>query len=103
MIFSITNRLKGYIPVQLVFGRDIILLIKYEVDWGLLSQKNQAQINKDSIHKNRHRIEYNYRVGDYVILTNHTAYKYETPYKGPFLITHFLTNSTVNLQCGTKN
>ena len=34
------------------------------------------------------------------MLTNHTVYKYETPYKGPFLITHYFTNVTVNLQCG---
>ena len=34
------------------------------------------------------------------MLTNHTAYKYETPYKGPFLITQCFTNGTINLQCG---
>ena len=37
------------------------------------------------------------------MLNNHAAYKYETPYKGPFLITLCLTNGTVNLQyCPTK-
>ena len=34
------------------------------------------------------------------MLTNHTAYKYETPYKGPFVITQCYTNGTVNLKCG---
>ena len=34
------------------------------------------------------------------MLTNHTAYKYETPYKGPFVITQYFTNITVNLQYG---
>ena len=34
------------------------------------------------------------------MLNKHTAYKYETPYKGPFVITRFFTNATVNLQCG---
>ena len=34
------------------------------------------------------------------MLTNQTAYKYETPYKGPFLITQCFTNGTVKLQCG---
>ena len=38
------------------------------------------------------------------MLTKHTAYKYETPYTGPFLITNCFTNGTVNLQCGpSKN
>ena len=32
------------------------------------------------------------------MLTNHTAYKYETPYKGPFLITQCFTNGVLNLQ-----
>ena len=34
------------------------------------------------------------------MLTNHTAYKYKTPYKTPFLITQLCTTGTVNLQCG---
>ena len=34
------------------------------------------------------------------MITKHAAYKYEMPYKGPFVITQFFTNSTVNLQCG---
>ena len=34
------------------------------------------------------------------MLTNHTAYKHETPYKVPFVITQCFTNDTVNLQCG---
>ena len=33
------------------------------------------------------------------MLTNHTAYKYETLYKGHFVITHFFTNGTVNSKC----
>ena len=34
------------------------------------------------------------------MLTNHTAYKYETPYKGLFLITQCFTNGMLNLQYG---
>ena len=33
------------------------------------------------------------------MLNKHTAYKYETPYTGPFLITLCFINGTVNLQC----
>ena len=32
-IFLTTNRQKGYSPVQLIFGRDMILLIKHMVNW----------------------------------------------------------------------
>ena len=34
------------------------------------------------------------------MITKHTAYKYETPYKSPFVLTHCFTNGMVNLQCG---
>ena len=78
----------------------MILPIKHKVDWELIRQKNQAQINKYNICKNRHRFDHNYKVGDNAMLTNHTAYKYETWYKGPFVIRQCFTNGTVNLQCG---
>ena len=34
------------------------------------------------------------------MLHKHTAYKYENPYKSPYLITWCFTNVTINLQCG---
>ena len=34
------------------------------------------------------------------MITNHTAYKYENPYKGLFVITQCFTNGKVNLKCG---
>ena len=34
------------------------------------------------------------------MLTYHTAYKYETLYMGPIVITKCFTNGTVKLQCG---
>ena len=56
------------------------------------------QINKDNIHKNRHRVEQDYKFGDNAMLTNHTAYKYETPYTEIFLITQCFINGTVKLK-----
>ena len=40
-ICQTTNMLKGYRPHQLVFGCDMILLIKHEMDWELIRQRNQ--------------------------------------------------------------
>ena len=34
------------------------------------------------------------------MLSNKAACKYETPYNGPFVITHCWTNGNVTLQCG---
>ena len=45
------------------------------------------QINKDNIRKNRKQVDRDYYVVYKVMLSNHAAYKYETPYKGIFVIT----------------
>ena len=68
---------------------------------GLICHQNQTQINKDNIRKNNKRVDHDYKVGDKVMLTNKSILKYETPYKVPFGITHYWTNGTVTLQCGT--
>ena len=57
-------------------------------------------INRDNTQDNKHRVDYDYKVRDKVMLTKHTAYKYDTPYKGPFVITQCITNGTLSLQCG---
>ena len=44
---------------------------------------------------------YDYKVIDKVMLNNHTAYEYETPYNGPFEIKQCFTNGTLKLQCAT--
>ena len=47
-----TNRLKVYSLSQLLFCRDLILLIKNRVGWELICHIIQEQINKDNIHEN---------------------------------------------------
>ena len=42
VIRSKTNRLKGYSPGQLIFGCDMIILIKDTVDWELLRQRKPS-------------------------------------------------------------
>ena len=51
--------LKCYSPVQLVFGRDMILPIKHKVDWELLGHQEQRQINKHNIRENNKRVDHN--------------------------------------------
>ena len=33
------NRLRGYSPGQLVFGQDVVFLIKHTLDWELLCSR----------------------------------------------------------------
>ena len=67
---STPNRLKVYSPGQLAVVHDMILRIKYKAGWELIRHRNQAQNNKDNIHKNIKRVDHNYKVIDKVMLNN---------------------------------
>ena len=71
--FSTANSLKYYTLVQLIFGCYIILPIKHNMDRELMGNKKQAQIDKDNICDNIKIVDYNYKVGDKVILRNKSA------------------------------
>ena len=43
----------------------------------------ETGVNKDVIYENTTRIDHNYRVGDKFMIRTKSAYKYETPIKGP--------------------
>ena len=58
------------------------------------------QVNKDNFHKNGKIVDHNYNVKNKIMQKNHSAYKYETPYKGSFFITQCWTNGAGALQCG---
>ena len=72
-IFSKTIRQKVYSPGQLIFGRDMTLLINHRANWELIRQQKQTQVNRDNDRENKYRVEYDYKVGDKVMLTNHIA------------------------------
>ena len=77
VIRSTTNRMNGYSPVQLIFGRDMILLIKHTVYWELISHRKQTQINKYNIHENINQVDHDHKVGENAcsINTLHTNMK----------------------------
>ena len=72
-IRSTTNRMKVYSTGQLVFGCDMVLLIKRTMHWKLIRQRNQTQINKVNIRKNRNQVDHDYIVGDKVMLNNNSG------------------------------
>ena len=83
-IISTISRQNGYSTGQLICFLGMILPIKHRVDRELICQQKRMQINRDNSRKKEHIVEYDYKVVDKLMLTNHTAYKYETPYKDPF-------------------
>ena len=70
------NGLKGYSLGQLLFGYDIILLIKYKVDWELIRQINQAKYIEDNIREYSKIVYHNYKVRDKYMFPNNAAHRY---------------------------
>ena len=51
----------------------MILPINHIANWILICQRKQAQIDKDGICKNSTRFDYDYRIGDWVMVNKKTT------------------------------
>jgi len=88
-------------PGQLVFGRDMILPVKFNADWALIAQRKQDQIDSSNRAENSKRIDYTYKVGDKVLLTKPGILrKLATPRTGPFEVQQVFSNGTINIRRG---
>ena len=54
---------------------------------GINTSKKEMRINKDNIRENNKIVDHDYKFRYKILITNNAAYKYETPYNGPFVIT----------------
>ena len=84
-------------PAQLVFGRDAIMNIKFEADWNLIKQRKQALIDKNNERENRTRKDYEYKIGQQVLIENITDEPkfVADPWKVPYHIRQVNNNGTV--------
>ena len=88
--------------MQLAFGRDAILNIKFEADWKYIRERKQAIIKKNNQRENAKRIAHEYKVGDEVLMYPRPGPKYGADtYKGPYKIKKVNDNGTVYLKMGT--
>jgi hypothetical protein len=88
-------------PAQLVFGRDMILPLKFKADWARIRQQRQEAIIKNNIRENKSRIYHEYKPGDKVLLTKPGIIrKLSAPRTGPHEIIGVYPNGTVLLQRG---
>jgi hypothetical protein len=61
------NTLKAT-PGQLVYGRGMILDIPYTANWSKINSRKQELIDKSKERENNKRFNYNYAVGDKVLI-----------------------------------
>jgi hypothetical protein len=92
-------------PGQLVFGRDMVLPIKFVADWGAIEQQRQKEMAPNNKRENATVINHDYKVGDKVLLKKPGKHlkKLEAPRTGPYTVTAIYTNGTLRIQKGNVN
>jgi hypothetical protein len=92
-------------PGAAIFGRDMLFDISFIADWNKIGDYRQRQTDLNTACINSKQIDYDYKVGNKVLLTEEGILrKAESPYsKEPWTITTVHTNGTIRIQRGTKS
>ncbi len=88
-------------PGQLVFNRDMILPIWFEVQWVDVRQRWQSEIERNNRWENAKKIAYAYQAGDKVLHTDSRIRpKLSQPRHGPYIIEQVNANGTIHIRRG---
>jgi hypothetical protein len=91
-------------PGAVIFRRDMLFDILFVADWHKIGERPQLLTDCGNQRENAKQIDYNYKVGDKVLVMNEGILcKAESAYgKEPWTITTVHTNGTIRIQHGTK-
>jgi hypothetical protein len=91
-------------PGAAIFGCDMLFDISFVADWHKIGEQRQSLTNCGNQHENTKLIDYNYKVGDEVLLINKGILRNaESAYdKEPLTITTVHMNGTIRIQHGTR-
>jgi hypothetical protein len=90
-------------PCAAIFELGMLFDILFMADWHKIGEQRQSLTNCGNQHENAKRINYNYKVGDKVLLINEGICKAESAYgKEPWTITTVHTYGTIRIQCRTR-
>jgi hypothetical protein len=91
-------------PGAAIFGQDMLFDIPFVADWHKIGERRQSLTDRGNQRKNAKHIDYNYKVGDKVLVINKGILcKAEAAYgKEPWTITTVHRNGTIRIQRGTK-
>ena len=92
-------------PGAAIFGRDTLFDIPFLADWNEIGDHRQRQTDLNTEHENLSRRDWDYKVGDKVLLfKDDILCKSESWYEcDPWTITSVHTNGTIRVQRGTKS
>jgi hypothetical protein len=91
-------------PGVAIFGRDMFFDIPFVADWRKIGEPRRSLTNRGNQQESAKQIDYDYKVGDKVLVINKGILcKAESACgKEPWTITTVHTNGTIRTQCGTK-
>jgi hypothetical protein len=103
-IFSTYHMVFKASPGAAIFGCDMLFNILFVADWHKNGEQRQSLTNHGNQWENAKCIDYDYKVGDKVLLINEgILHKAESAYgKEPSTITTVHTNGTIRIKCGTR-
>jgi len=92
-------------PGAAVFGRDTLFDIPLITDWHKIGDYKQSQTDRSNKLENDRRIDYDYIVGDKVLICKDGIPRKAESIrkKEPWTITAVHTNGTIRIQYGTKS
>ena len=92
-------------PEAAIFGWDMLFDIPFLADWNKIGERRKHRTGLDTAHENRSRRDWDYQVGDKVLLhKDGILRKSESWYEcDPWTITSVHTNGTIRVQCRTKS
>jgi hypothetical protein len=91
-------------PGAVIFGQDMLFDIPFIADWQKIGEHRQQLTDCNNAHENEGRIDYDYKVGQKVLLRKEgILHNAESRWhKNPWLITSVHTNGTIMVQRGNK-
>ncbi len=92
-------------PGVAIFWRDMLFNIPFIADWTKIRDYRQRQTDLSTARKNSKRVDYDYKIGNKVLLTQESILrKAECLYREePWTIMTVHTNETIRIQCGTQS
>lgn len=98
-IRSSYHQTHGHSPSQLVFGKDVFLDSKAEIDWDEIRQRKQSQIKKSNERENAGRINHTYKKGDMILIQRPGIIcKLSIPFLGPYRVVRHNKNGTITYE-----
>ncbi len=91
-------------PGAAIFGQGMLFDIPFIADWQKIGENRQRLTDLNNAHENKGRIDYDYKVGQKVLLWKEGILRNAESkwHKKPWLITSVHINGTITVQRGNK-